>query len=67
MTRTPKACIPWLIRTRPESLRSSSDSSKKATLRGGFIFYHEIVCGAYSLESLYRGDTNEYTKHTIIV
>ena len=32
-----------------------------------FVFYHEIVCCVYSLESPRRGDSNEYTQHTIIV
>ena len=32
-----------------------------------FLFYHEIVCCVYSLESPYRDDSNEYTQHTIIV
>ena len=32
-----------------------------------FLFYHAIVCCVYSLESPHRGDSNEYTQHTIIV
>ena len=32
-----------------------------------FLFYHGIVCCVYSLESPLRGDSNEYTQHTIIV
>ena len=32
-----------------------------------FLFYHEIVCCVYSLESPHRGASNEYTQHTIIV
>ena len=32
-----------------------------------FLFYHGIVCCVYSLESPRRGDSNEYTQHTIIV
>ena len=32
-----------------------------------FLFYREIVCYVYSLESPHRGDSNEYTQHTIIV
>ena len=32
-----------------------------------FLFYHEIECWVYSLESPHRGDSNEYTQHTIIV
>ena len=32
-----------------------------------FLFYHEIVCCVYLLESPHRGYSNEYTQHTIIV
>ena len=32
-----------------------------------FLFYHEIVCCVYSLELPHQGNSNEYTKHTIIV
>ena len=32
-----------------------------------FLFYHEIVCCVYSLESPHRGDSNEYTQHTIFI
>ena len=32
-----------------------------------FLFYHGIVCCVYSLESPHRGDSYEYTQHTIIV
>ena len=32
-----------------------------------FLFYHGIVRCVYSLESPRRGDSNEYTQHTIIV
>ena len=32
-----------------------------------FLFYHEIVCCVYLLESPHRGDLNVYTQHTIIV
>ena len=34
---------------------------------GKFLFYHEIVCCVHSLKSPHRGDSNEYTQHTIIV
>ena len=36
-------------------------------LRIFFLFYHEIVCCVYSLESHHRGDLSEYTPHTIIM
>ena len=50
-----------------ESLRNSSYSLRKQIFREIFLFYHEFVCCVYSLESLHRGDSNEYTQHTIIV
>ena len=31
------------------------------------LFYHEIACYVYVLESLHQGDSNEYSQHTIIV
>ena len=36
-------------------------------LKKFFLFYHEIVCCVYSLESPHRGDSKECTQHTIIV
>ena len=30
-----------------------------------FLFYHKHVCCVCSLESPHRGDSNEYTQHTI--
>ena len=50
-----------------ESLHNSSASSRKQIFREIFLFYHGIVCCVYSLESPHRGDSNEYTQHTIIV
>ena len=35
-------------------------------LKKKILFYHEIVCCVYSLESPHRGDSNEYTQRTII-
>ena len=35
--------------------------------RAIFLFYHENVCCVYSLEWPRRGDSNEYTQHTIIL
>ena len=32
-----------------------------------FLFYHGFVCCVFSLESPHRGDSNEYSQHTIIV
>ena len=67
IARTPMARLPWLIRTRFESLRSSSDSTRKQIFREIFLSYRKIVCCVHSLESPHRGDSNEYTHHTIIV
>ena len=50
-----------------ESLRESSDSSIKQIFEEMLLFYHEIACCMYSLESPHRGDSNEYTQRTIIV
>ena len=50
-----------------QSLQNSSKSSRKQIFMFFFLFYHVIVCCVYSLESPHRGDSNEYTQHTIIV
>ena len=50
-----------------ESLRNSSDSLIKQIFKEIFLFYREIVCCVYSLQSPHPGDSNEYTQHTIIV
>ena len=50
-----------------QSLQNSSNSSRKQIFNDFFLFYHGIVCCVYSLESPHRGDSNEYTEHTIIV
>ena len=41
--------------------------AQEKTFMGIFLFYHEIVRCARSLESPHGGDSNEYTQHTIIV
>ena len=50
-----------------ESLRNSSHSSRKQIFLVFFLSYHEIVCCVHSLELPWRGNSNEYTQHTIIV
>ena len=50
-----------------ESLWNFSDSSRKQILRDIFLFYYEIVCCLYSLESIHRVNSNEYAQHTIIL
>ena len=67
MARTRMARLPWMIRTRFQSLQNSSNSSRKQKFKEIFLFYREIVCCVYSLESPHRGDSNEYTQHTITV
>ena len=50
-----------------ESLRNSFDELRKKIFKEIFLFYREIVCCVYSLESPHRGDSNEYTQQTITV
>ena len=50
-----------------QSLLNSSNNSRKQVFNDFFLFYHGIVCCVYSLELSHRGDSNEYTQHTIIV
>ena len=50
-----------------KSLQNSSNSSRKQIFRDFFLFYHGIICCVYSLELPHRGDSNEYSQHTIIV
>ena len=49
------------------SLRNFSDSSRTHILGEIFLFYYEIVCCVYSLESPHRSDSNECTQHNIIL
>ena len=67
IARTPMARLPWLIRIVFESLRNSSDSSRKQTIKEISLFYNDVVCCLYSLENPHRGDSNEYIPHTIII
>ena len=57
MAWTPMACLPWLVRTRFQSLRNSSDNSRKQIFRkfSYFMMKLYVVCG----------DSNEYTQNTI--
>ena len=50
-----------------ESLWNSSNHSRKQIFKEIFLYYHEIVCCVYSLESHHQGDFNENTQRTIIV
>ena len=49
-----------------QSLQNPSNSSRKQIFRDFFLFYCGIVCCVCSLESPHRGDSDEYTQHTII-
>ena len=42
------------------SLRNSSNSSRKQIFKEIFLFYREIVCCVYSLESPHRGVYTTY-------
>ena len=50
-----------------EILPIAQESKYFGILKEIFLFYHENVCCVYTLESLHRGDSNEYTQHTIIL
>ena len=59
-----------MIRTRfwvPfEILTIAQENKYLCIFQGNFRIYHVSVCCVYSLESPLRGDSNEYTQHTII-
>ena len=60
--------LPWLIRTRfwvPTNFFQKL--KKKQIFQENFLFYDEIGCCVYSLESPHWGDSNEYTQHITIV
>ena len=68
MARTRMARLPWMIRTlffSPYKILPIAQENKYLGIF--FLFYHGIVCCVYSLETPHRGDSNEYTQHTIIV
>ena len=50
-----------------QSLQNPYNSTRKQIFRDFFLLYPGIVCCVYSLELPHRGDSNEYTQHTIIV
>ena len=47
-----------------EILPIAQENKYFGSLKEMFLFYQENVCCVYSLE---RGDSNEYTQHTIIL
>ena len=68
MARTKMACLPWMIRSLffgPYKILPTAQENKYLGIF--FLFYHGIVCCVYLLESPHRGDSKEYTQHTIIV
>ena len=68
MARTRMARLSWMIRTlffSPYKILPMAQENKYLGIF--FLFYHGIVCCVYSLESPHRGDSIEYTQHTIIV
>ena len=71
MARTRIAHLLWVIRIHFRASRIFFDISRKRIslgyLKENFLFCHENVWWVYSLESPYRGDSNKYTQHTIIV
>ena len=79
MTRTPMARLLWPIWNRfwrpTKFFRYLKKKKKKKKKKSRifffffffFFFYHEIVYCVNSLESPHRGDSNEYTQHTITV
>ena len=66
MARTPMVRLPWFIQTHFWVPMKFFRYLEKTNMREIFLFYYEIVCCVYLLESPHRGDSNEYTQHTII-
>ena len=67
MARTRMARLPLMIRTFFSPYKILPIAKENKYLGIFFLFYPGIVCYVYSLESPHRGDSNEYTQHTIIV
>ena len=61
------ARLPWLICSFLGPYKILLIAQEKKAFREIFLFYYEVVCCVYSLESPHRGDSNEYTQHTIMV
>ena len=53
----------WFLSPR----KSIPTTQENKYFREIFLFYLENVCYVYSLDSPYRGDSNEYTQQTIIL
>ena len=66
MARTWIAHLQWMTRTRFEPVGHFSDSSRKLIFKDIFLIYAENVY-CVKLELPQRGDSNEYTQHTIIL
>ena len=54
-------------KTKQKKQKQKNPKKQQHIFREIFLFYHEIVCCMYPLESPHRGDSNDYTQHTIIV
>ena len=68
MTRFNRGCFELVF----ESLGNSSDRLKykinvSEYFRDIFLFQYKNVCCVNSLESPHRGDSIEYTQHTIVL
>ena len=50
----------------PKEILPIAQETRKQIFKDIFLFYIEIVWCAFSLESPHRGDSKEYTQHTII-
>ena len=64
IARTPMARLPWPIRTHFLSPYEILPLAQENKYLGKFSYF---IMKLYSLESPHRGDSNEYTQHTIIV
>ena len=68
MARTRMAHLPRVIQTLFSVPKNFPIAQENKYLGIFFLFYHVIACCMYSLEKLpHRGNSNEYTQHTIIV
>ena len=69
MAGTRMVRLPWMIRTVFFSPYKILPIAHENNYLGIFFsfFIMEFLCCVYSLESPHRGDSNEYTQHTIIV
>ena len=68
MTRTPMARLSWgNLNSFLSPYEIIPIAQENKYLRKFSYFIMKSVCCVYSLELSYRGDSNEYTQHIIIV